>query len=381
MVREGSSKVEGMNKARLALHAICPYFAMFPESFAREQVEKFSRKGEWVFDPFCGRGTTILESLVLGRRAAGSDINPVAYCITRAKAERPELGALHERLGELERQYLSFDQGHLDTLCESLPEFYRRAFYSSTLRQLLFLRTVLSWGGNRVDRFLAALVIGSLHGEMDRSRAYFSNQMPRTICLKPAYSLRYWRKNNLFPKKREVFQMLRGKADLRLKDLPPCGTGLVKKSDAREISSRFISLEGKVSLVVTSPPYLNVTSYEEDQWLRLWFLGGAPQPTYGKVSTDDRHIDSGKYWKFLKDAWIGLAPLLKRKSKIVIRIGGIGIDADEITAHLKTSIQTVFPRARLDNPPTETAIVRRQSLNFLPKSKGCKYELDYVFTV
>ena len=111
---------------------------MFPESFVRENVEKYSRKGEWVFDPFCGRGTTILESLVLGRRAAGSDINPVAYCITRAKAERPKLGALHERLSELEGQYLSADQGHLDALRESLPEFYRRAFYSSTLRNCCF---------------------------------------------------------------------------------------------------------------------------------------------------------------------------------------------------------------------------------------------------
>jgi hypothetical protein len=175
--------------------------------------------------------------------------------------------------------------------------------------------------------------------------------------------------------------MLRGKADFRLKDLPPCGTGQVKKSDAREVSDRFVSLEGQVSLVVTSPPYLNVTSYEEDQWLRLWFLGGAPRPTYGKVSTDDRHVDSEKYWEFLKDGWIGLAPLLKRKAKIVIRLGGIGIHGDEITTHLKASIRSAFPRARLDKPPTQSAIVRRQSLNFLPKSKGCKYELDYVFTV
>lgn len=366
---------------RNRLHAICPYFAMFPESFVQENVEKYSRKGDWVFDPFCGRGTTVLESLVLGRNAAGSDINPVAYCISRAKAERPTLKAVQERIEELEHLYLYADKRTLEAVRESLPAFYRRAFFSTTMRELLFLRSALNWTKSKVDCFLAALVVGSLHGEMDRSEAYFSNQMPRTICLKPAYSLRYWRKKNLFPKKREVFKMLRGKADFRLKDLPPCGTGQVKKSDARVVSERFVSLEGQVSLVVTSPPYLNVTSYEEDQWLRLWFLGGAPQPTYGKVSTDDRHVDSGKYWDFLKGAWIGLAPLLKRKAKIVIRLGGIGIHAEEITTHLKASIQSVFPRARLDKPPTQSAIVRRQSLNFLPKSKGCKYELDYVFTV
>jgi len=363
------------------LHAICPYFAMFPEGFVREQVERYSDKGDWVFDPFCGRGTTILESLVLGRKAAGSDINPVAYCISRAKAERPTLKDVHRRIRELESRYRRANKGFLEALTQTLPDFYGRAFYFSTLRQLLYLRFSLNWSHNKVDRFIAALILGSLHGEMDRSQAYFSNQMPRTICLKPAYSLRYWKEKKLYPKKREVFRMLAEKAAFRLNNFPLCGNGLVRKSDAREAADRFIFLEGQVSLVVTSPPYLNVTSYEEDQWLRLWFLEGAPQPTYRKVSTDDRHVDSEKYWKFLKEAWTGLAPLLKKKAKLVIRLGGIGIDRDEITSHLKDSLEAVIPRARLVTHPTQSAIVRRQSMNFLPKSKGCKYEIDYVFTV
>ncbi len=370
-----------MSLSGLSLQAICPYFAMFPASFVREQVERYSKTSEWVFDPFCGRGTTILESLVLGRKAAGSDINPVAYCISRAKAERPKLDALHRRISELENCYLDADETSLEAIRKSLPDFYRRAFYHTTLRELLFLRTSLNWSTNRTDRFIAALILGSLHGEINGARAYFSNQMPRTICLKPAYSLRYWREKDLYPQKREVFKMLHKKADLRLKDLPAYGTGLVKKSNAREVSDRFNSLEGKVSLVVTSPPYLNVTSYEEDQWLRLWFLGGDSRPTYGKVSSDDRHEDSEKYWNFLKGAWNGLAPLLRDKAKIVIRLGGIGIYKDEITDQLKTSIRSVFPNARLSRPPVQSRIIGRQSLNFLPTSKGCKYEIDHIFSV
>ena len=72
-----------MKGKRLPLHAICPYFAMFPESFVREHVEQYSEKSDWVLDPFCGRGTTILESLLLGRNAAGSERQPRGIlCVT-----------------------------------------------------------------------------------------------------------------------------------------------------------------------------------------------------------------------------------------------------------------------------------------------------------
>ena len=79
---------------RKPLHSICPYFAMFPERFVREKVERFSNAKDWVLDPFSGRGTTVLESRLAGRKAAASDINPVAYCLSRAKAEVPTLEAV-----------------------------------------------------------------------------------------------------------------------------------------------------------------------------------------------------------------------------------------------------------------------------------------------
>jgi DNA modification methylase len=60
---------------------------MFPESFVQKQLLAYSRPGDKVFDPFCGRGTTILEGLLNDRNAIGSDINPVGACISGAKAD------------------------------------------------------------------------------------------------------------------------------------------------------------------------------------------------------------------------------------------------------------------------------------------------------
>lgn len=364
---------------RNPLHSLCPYFAMFPEGFVREHVEKLSAEGDYVFDPFSGRGTTLLESLILNRRAAAMDINPVAYCVSAAKANVPPLERILSRVTTMEKQYLNADRRSLESERRALPAFFRRAFYHTTLRQILFLRRELGWRNNREDRFITALVLGSLHGENDKSPSYFSNQMPRTISTKPRYSLKYWRERNLWPRKREVFRILLSRAVHRLSSDAPLGSGLVRLGDARKAAEAFPELNEKINLIITSPPYLNVTNYEEDQWLRLWFLGCEPRPTYGKISKDDRHGGSEAYWDFLADVWMGVKPLLAYGARIVCRIGSKDIDLNEVTGRLSNCICLARPNARLLYPPLVSTIKNRQTNVFRPGSGGCVVEVDYVF--
>src|SRR4029450_2773838 len=77
------------SEMRNPLHSICPYFAMFPEDFVRKYVRDYTKPGAVVFASFSGRGTPLLESLLNDRHAAAIDINPVAYCISAAKATIP----------------------------------------------------------------------------------------------------------------------------------------------------------------------------------------------------------------------------------------------------------------------------------------------------
>ena len=70
---------------RHRFHSLCPYFAMFPETFAEYWIKKLTRPDETVLDPFSGRGTTALTALLCGRNAISSDVNDVAVCLTKAK--------------------------------------------------------------------------------------------------------------------------------------------------------------------------------------------------------------------------------------------------------------------------------------------------------
>ncbi|MBX3328698.1 MAG: hypothetical protein KF682_22720 [Nitrospira sp.] len=46
------------------LHSLCSYMAMFPPMLPRVFIEWLSKPGDVVYDPFSGRGTTLLESLL-----------------------------------------------------------------------------------------------------------------------------------------------------------------------------------------------------------------------------------------------------------------------------------------------------------------------------
>ncbi|MDQ3705126.1 MAG: site-specific DNA-methyltransferase [Chloroflexota bacterium] len=66
-------------------HTFYRYPARFSPKFVRAAIQELSAPGAVVLDPFMGSGTTLVEALVLGRHAIGSDISPLARFITRAK--------------------------------------------------------------------------------------------------------------------------------------------------------------------------------------------------------------------------------------------------------------------------------------------------------
>jgi hypothetical protein len=358
---------------RHRFHSICPYFAMFPEQFVQRQLA-WSRPKDLVMDPFCGRGTTIFEALLRDREAIGCDTNPVAVCISRAKADPPSLRAVLDRIEELEE------------LCASAPktappsEFFRWCYHPATYQQVAFMRHKLSWTRRKDDGFIAALTLGSLHGESHRSAFYLSNRMPRTISTKPDYSVRWWKERGLLPPKRDVYAVLRQLAAFRFASAPAAKRGQVRHSDVRRASKAFASARGRVKLVITSPPYLDTTNYSEDQWLRLWFLGGPAKPSR-EEGPDDRHRQPGAYWQFLGEAWEGIAPLLADGAHVVVRIGGRRIDRATCEAELIGSMRRGFDTTvRLLDRQT-SQIRKRQAVAFHPRPLAIAVEHDFHIRV
>jgi hypothetical protein len=358
---------------RHALHSICPYFAMFPEDFVERHVTAHTDANDLVFDPFSGRGTTVFQSVLLDRRAAGVDINPVAACVSKAKADAPGLLEVLARINELEESFK-------DQKAEGISEFFEACFHFRTMNQILHVRQELKWTSNRIDCFIAAMSLGALHGESHRSELYFSNRMPRTISTKPEYSLRWWKTRGLVAPERNVFSILRKLARFRLADALPTRKGSVYLSDARASSVILSHLQGQVKLVVTSPPYVDVTDYAEDQWLRLWFLGGEPRPQT-RLFPDDRHATPDNYWQFLTEVWAGIEPMMEAVATIVVRIGG-KLSQEQLSNGLQKTLRlgmvnsTIVMRSNIQT----SSLSKRQTNTFRPGTIA-GVEHDFIFEV
>lgn len=66
-------------------HGVHKYPAKFIPQIPRWGIKEFTRPGDTVLDPFCGCGTTLVESLLSGRNTYGLEISPLAKLITQTK--------------------------------------------------------------------------------------------------------------------------------------------------------------------------------------------------------------------------------------------------------------------------------------------------------
>ena len=72
-------------KTKTATHGLHTYPAMFIPQVAKRLIETYSKKGDTICDIFCGSGTTLVESRLLGRNSYGIDLNPFASFLATVK--------------------------------------------------------------------------------------------------------------------------------------------------------------------------------------------------------------------------------------------------------------------------------------------------------
>ena len=85
-------------------HGIHPYPAMMIPQVAQRLVRTYRREGTFLFDPYCGSGTTLLEGMLAGVTAAGTDLNPLARLIARVKTTPVSASSLDREIARFPRK-------------------------------------------------------------------------------------------------------------------------------------------------------------------------------------------------------------------------------------------------------------------------------------
>lgn len=257
-----------------SLHEIS-YRACFKPQLPRFFIDRLTEQGDVVYDPFMGRGTTPLEAALLGRVPSGNDVNPLSIVMTRPRLNPPTLRELEERL-----EHIDFNAA--EDCTEDLLVFY----HPETLRQIVALKRYFrlrraAYELDCVDEWLEMVSLNRLTGH---SAGFFSvYTMPPNQAVSAKSQRKINERRNQTPPKRDVAAIILKKSRQLLGDCT-----LATRQTLARIAGKAALCTGaagatpeirsnSVSLVVTSPPFLNVVDYATDNWLRCWFLGIDPR--------------------------------------------------------------------------------------------------------
>jgi hypothetical protein len=352
-----------------ALNAVCPYYTMYPLGFPLRVLTQYGKQGDWVIDPFCGRGTTNFAARLRRMPSVGIDSSPVAAALAQAKLA----SATPEQVVATARAILRAAGAP-----KQLPsgEFWRLAYHEHTLIQLCQLReALLAECGSDTLILLRAILLGALHGPRPKGApSYFSNQSPRTFAPKPKYAVKFWTERDLRPTKVVVLSVIATRADRYLTESPPSVAGKVLLSDSREAGT-YADMP-KARFVVTSPPYYGMRTYLPDQWLRLWFLGGPDHVEYRQAEAQLQHSGAEHFASEMGRVWKNVAEHTTTDARLIIRYGGIhDRDADPMGV-LKKSLEGSGWRLKTARAVPESVAARRQVVQFGAKPKKAITEHD-----
>ncbi|MDD5198718.1 MAG: DNA methyltransferase [Terrimicrobiaceae bacterium] len=329
-----------------------PYYAMFPAAFADCVVKRYSDPGDTVLDPFAGRGTSLFSAAVQKRFGVGVEVNPVGWVYAQAKLHAAAQDDVQERLKAISRSAWRF---RAET--ERLPAFYSHCFSGPVLAFLLAARAMLNWRRSKVDWTTAALLLVNLHGKRDAS---LSNQMRQTKSMSPQYAIEWWHARKLRPPKVDPLEFMERRLAWRYAHGRPtlCGSRVFLGDSVRRLPALAEQGEIEARLLFTSPPYCAVTNYHYDQWLRLWMLGGSPEPRTVSGSSRGRFWNSGAYEHLLRDVFAKTNELLTDDATVYVRT-----HKRELTYTItRRVLREVFPEKRMRTfsrpftTPTQTSL-------------------------
>jgi SAM-dependent methyltransferase len=256
-----------------SLHEVS-YRACFKPQLPAFFLERLSDPGDVVLDPFLGRGTTPMEAALRGRVPFGNDINPLSAILLRPRLFPPTLERVAERLRSL-------DLGFRGALPEDLLAF----FHPDTLAALCGLRARLlereaATRLDPVDDWIRMVAVGRLTGH---SPGFFSvYTLPPNQAVSVAAQRKINARRSQVPPFRDVREIVLRKSRSLLRDVDAA----TRRTLAATAESAVLCTgpaaampaipDGSVRLAITSPPFLDVVQYRQDNWLRCRFCSIDP---------------------------------------------------------------------------------------------------------
>jgi hypothetical protein len=299
-----------------SLHEVS-YRACFKPQLPRFFIERLTKPGDRVYDPFSGRGTTVIEAALCGRNVAANDVNPLSSVLSRSRLNVPSLDQLEQRL-----RTIRYKSGLRSDVPLSMF-FHKRTLAEIVSLQKYLARRKKQGAEDDIDRWIRMVATNRLTGH---SKGFFSvYSLPPNQAMSPESQRKVNRDRDQRPEYRDTKAIILRKSKQLMKDLDDNGRSL------RPIGKRGVFLTGdarvtkglknsSIQLTVTSPPFLDVVQYSKDNWLRCWFN-----------SIDAESVAESITMSRTVDEWCGvMGSVFKELHRVTKKNGYVAFEVGEV---------------------------------------------------
>jgi DNA modification methylase len=307
------------------LHGLHPYPAKFIPQVARKAIQSWSEVGETVYDPFCGCGTTLLEASLLGRPSIGTDNNGVAIIVSRAKTayySQDDLLSLERFAAQLPSLLVNMTPARELVPSEKRLDYW---FSQQVIDRLSGIKGLIQLQPEPLRTLLtavfSAIVVKVSYQDSDTRYARIARAVTPAH-VDRAFSAKLLEVIDRLPK---IVSEDRASVDIH-------------QADARAVP---VVSDNSISLIVTSPPYLNAYDYHKYHRQRLhWIDGDVAYSRDREIGKHDEFTKPGatpdQYFTDMSACFGEWARVLRKRGKCIVIVG------DAIVSKKPVSVADTF---------------------------------------
>ena len=271
-------------------HYVFKYPAKFHPPIVKELVRRYTDRGDWILDPFCGSGTTLVEAAVAGRHVAGSDLDPVATFVSRTKTHRYNNDQLRRQASRLAGDLLKLRRSDTEYEDRRFNDITMTEFGDAVARERLWVPAIpnlFHWFRKYVVLDLARILSILRRASMSRTHSDLfllcfasiirasSNADPVPVSGLEVTS--YMKKKESLGRTINPFLLLERRMRSTIAavaaygaKVDPASKVVIRRVSVFDLASRF---RRSFDSIITSPPYHNAVDYYRRHQLEMYWLG------------------------------------------------------------------------------------------------------------
>jgi hypothetical protein len=249
------------------VHALHPYLGKFIPQLVEAFLDRYFIPDDYVYDPFVGSGTTLVEANAYGAGAIGCDVSAFNCLLARVKTASYSLGSLELALrGTLER----FESTAANVDASSASAWLQDWYAPQALRELIAYQRLGTVASENAASDVSKVIV-SRAARSARLTTHFDLDFPRSPVSESYWCFKHKRICSPVQEAAKFLRRYTTDTIRRIRAFAPVRSS----ADVTVIhgDARFIDLPLPIDGIITSPPYPGLIDYHEQHRYAYELLG------------------------------------------------------------------------------------------------------------